>query len=108
MTVASDTIARALGSSTAPCITSSFQAECVVLTHMLLEAKPDIPVLFLETFHHFAETLQYRDEMTAAWNLNLVNLKAAEPKIGLWQTSTEQCCAVHKVGPLFFGGVVAL
>ena len=96
-----DTLARALGSSSAPCITSSFQAECVVLTHLLLESKPDIPVLFLETFHHFAETLKYRDEMTAAWNLNLVTLKAAEPTIGLWQTSTERCCAVHKVGPLF-------
>ena len=94
-------IARALGSANAPCVTSSFQAECVVLTHMLIESKPDIPVLFLETFHHFAETLKYRDELTAAWHLNLVNLKAAEPKIGLWQTSTEQCCAVHKVGPLF-------
>ncbi len=96
-----DTLARALGSSSAPCITSSFQAECVVLTHLLLESKPDIPVLFLETFHHFAGTLKYRDEMTAAWNLNLVTLKAAEPTIGLWQTSTERCCAVHKVGPLF-------
>jgi phosphoadenosine phosphosulfate reductase len=94
-------IADALAGAKAPCITSSFQAECVVLTRMLLESKPDIPVLFLDTFHHFAETLKYRDEMTAAWNLNLVNLKAAEPKIGLWQTSTEQCCAVHKVGPLF-------
>ena len=97
MSVMNDMLARAK----APCITSSFQAECVVLTHLLLESKADIPVLFLETFHHFAETLKYRDEMTAAWNLNLVTLKAAEPAIGLWQTSTEQCCAVHKVGPLF-------
>ena len=96
-----EALARAVASGNAPCITSSFQAECVVLTHMLLESKPDIPVLFLETFHHFAETLKYRDEMTAAWNLNLINLKAAEPKVGLWQTSTEQCCALHKVGPLF-------
>ena len=36
-----------------PCVTSSFQAEDVVLVHMLLKAQPDIPVLFLETFHHF-------------------------------------------------------
>jgi phosphoadenosine phosphosulfate reductase len=85
----------------APCLTSSFQAECMVLTHMLLETMPDIPVLFLETFHHFAATLQYRDEMSTAWKMNLVTLKAAEPRIGLWQQSTEQCCAVHKVGPLF-------
>lgn len=94
-------ISEALARAKTPCITSSFQAECVVLTHMLVELKPDIPVLFLETFHHFPETLKYRDEMTAAWNLHLVNLKAAEPQVGLWRTSTEQCCAVHKVGPLF-------
>ena len=94
-------IVDALARATAPCITSSFQAECVVLTHMLLESKPDMPVLFLDTFHHFAETYKYRDELVDAWKMNLVTLKAAEPKVGLWQTSTEQCCAVHKVGPLF-------
>ena len=94
-------IGKAFAQAAAPCITSSFQAECMVLTHLLLESMPDIPVLFLETFHHFAATLQYRDEMSVAWNMNLVTLKAAEPKIGLWQQSTEQCCALHKVGPLF-------
>ena len=94
-------ITDALARATAPCITSSFQAECMVLTHMLLESTPQIPVLFLDTVHHFAETYKYRDEMAAAWKMNLVTLRAAEPKPGLWQTSTEQCCALHKVGPLF-------
>ena len=95
-------ISEALARAKAPCITSSFQAECVVLTHMLLEERPDIPVLFLDTFHHFEETLTYRDEMTARWKLNLVNLRAAEPRVGLWQVeSTDACCARHKVGPLF-------
>jgi phosphoadenosine phosphosulfate reductase len=91
-----------LTTASAPCITSSFQAECMVLTHMLRERQPDIPVLFLDTFHHFAETLQYRDEMAKAWGLNLITLRAAEPRVGLWQAeSTEACCARHKVGPLF-------
>ena len=94
-------IGDALATANAPCITSSFQAECMVLTHLLQLSRPDIPVLFLDTFHHFAQTYAYRDEIAAAWKLNLVTLKAAEPKIGLWQQSTEQCCAVHKVGPLF-------
>ena len=40
-------------------------------------------------------------EIAATWNLNLINLKAPEPSIGLWQTSTDDCCARHKVGPLF-------
>lgn len=102
MSEALDVIRAALADATLPCLTSSFQAECVVLTHMLREARPDVPVLFLDTFHHFAETLRYRDELTNTWNLPLVNLRAADPRVGLWQTeSTEACCARHKVGPLF-------
>ena len=94
-------IATSLAGAAAPCITSSFQAECVVLTHLLLKERPDLPVLFLDTVHHFAGTYTYRDEMTAAWKLNLITLRAAEPRPGLWQESTEKCCALHKVGPLF-------
>ena len=96
-----DSIADVLARAKAPCITSSFQAECVVLTHMLLESAPAIPVLFLDTVHHFAETYTYRDDLARRWNLNLVTLRAAEPQPGLWRDSTERCCAVHKVGPLF-------
>jgi phosphoadenosine phosphosulfate reductase len=96
-----DPIADALARAKTPCITSSFQAECVVLTHMLLKSAPDIPVLFLDTVHHFAETYTYRDEIADRWKLNLINLRAAEPQPGLWRESTDRCCAVHKVGPLF-------
>jgi phosphoadenosine phosphosulfate reductase len=95
------TIASTLAGAQSPCITSSFQAECVVLTHILRQSRPDIPVLFLETFHHFAETLAYRDELTTTWGLRLINLHA-EPRPGLWKIeSTQACCAHHKVGPLF-------
>ena len=94
-------IATALETASAPCITSSFQAECVVLTHLVHEVRPDIPVLFIDTFHHFAETYAYRDELAARWTLNLVNIRAPEPSEGEWQVSTNACCARHKVGPLF-------
>jgi phosphoadenosine phosphosulfate reductase len=94
-------IAENLATARTPCITSSFQAECVVLVHMLLEVEPRIPVLFLDTVHHFAQTYTYRDELAERWQLNLVNLRAAEPAPGLWQTDTQACCALHKVGPLF-------
>ena len=99
---ARDVIGRALAGATLPCITSSFQAECVVMTHMIREVRPDIPVLFLDTFHHFAQTLAYRDEMTTKWGLQLINLRAETPQVGLWQVeSTEACCKRHKVEPLF-------
>jgi phosphoadenosine phosphosulfate reductase len=102
MSEAQDLIRAALKDARLPCLTSSFQAECVVLTHMLRQVRPDVPVLFLDTFHHFAETLSYRDELTEQWNLPLVNLRAAEPHVGLWQMeSTDACCRRHKVGPLF-------
>jgi phosphoadenosine phosphosulfate reductase len=90
-----------LATASRPCITSSFQAECVVLTHMLREVRPEIPVLFLDTFHHFAQTYEYRDAIAERWKLNLINIRAAEPQVGLWKTDTTACCARHKVGPLF-------
>ena len=94
-------IAGELGTAAAPCVTSSFQAECVVLVHMLREVRPDIPVLFLDTVHHFAQTLAYRDEIARRWRLNLVTLRAATPAPGLWQEDTKACCGRHKVEPLF-------
>ena len=94
-------VAGQLDAAEAPCITCSFQAEDVVVLHMLREVAPDIPVLFLDTCHHFPQTYAYRDELTARWGLNLVNLQAGAPSIGLWQTSTDACCGRHKVEPLF-------
>jgi phosphoadenosine phosphosulfate reductase len=94
-------ITEELATATKPCVTSSFQAECAVLVHMLREIRRDIPVLFLDTVHHFAQTYEYRDMLAERWNLNLINLRAAEPQPGLWKTSTTECCARHKVGPLF-------
>lgn len=94
-------IAQHLSTADAPCVTSSFQAECVVLLHMLVKLAPGIPVLFLDTVHHFAETMAYRDEIVERWRLNLVTLRATRPAPGLWQQDTRACCAVHKVEPLF-------
>jgi phosphoadenosine phosphosulfate reductase len=94
-------IAQELAGAERPCVTSSFQAECVVLVHMLRQHRRDIPVLFLDTVHHFDETCRYRDAIAAAWGLNLVTLRAADPAPGLWRDSTQACCGRHKVEPLF-------
>jgi phosphoadenosine phosphosulfate reductase len=90
------------------CVTSSFQAEDVVLLHMVREIVPGVPVLFLETGYHFPETLQYRDRLAADWNLNLINIVPAqtvaeqESQFGiLHQSAPDRCCALRKVGPLF-------
>lgn len=90
------------------CVTSSFQAEDVVVLHMVREFLPEVPVLFLETGYHFAETLAYRDRIAVDWKLNLVNVipeqsvADQESQFGiLHQTAPDQCCALRKVGPLF-------
>jgi phosphoadenosine phosphosulfate reductase len=56
------------------CLTCSFQAEDILLLHLTRELRPNIPVLFLDTGYHFAETYAYRDRMAAEWNLNLTTL----------------------------------
>jgi len=108
--VAEALIAAELAKSGAPCVTSSFQTECVVLVHMLTRQRPEIPVLFLETGYHFPETLAYRDQITRDWKLNLINLEAKqsvadqEAQFGILnRTNPNQCCALRKVGPLFAG-----
>jgi phosphoadenosine phosphosulfate reductase len=90
-----------LASAAKPCITCSFQIDGIVLLHRIRQVQPDIPVLFLDTFHHFPDVLAYRDRLTRDWALNLVVLSAHEPAIGLWRTSVDECCARHKVDPLF-------
>jgi phosphoadenosine phosphosulfate reductase len=97
-----------LTGATGICVTSSFQAEDMVVLHLVREFVPDVPVVFLETGYHFPETLEYRDRMSAAWSLNLINVfpehTVAEQKAEfgiLHQTAPDQCCKLRKVGPLF-------
>ena len=89
-------------------VVSSFGAESVVLLHLIAQADPNIPVLFLETGKHFGETLTYRDEIVAKLGLtNLVNLTpdedelAAKDETGLrWSYDPDGCCEIRKVKPL--------
>lgn len=92
------------------CFTCSFQAEDVALLHLLLKKDPRIPVLFLETGYHFAETYAYRDRLARAWDLNLINLSARqsvaeqEAALGiLYQSDPTRCCHLRKVEPLLEG-----
>jgi phosphoadenosine phosphosulfate reductase len=92
------------------CVTCSFQTECMALVDLLIEQQPGIPVLFLETGYHFAETYAYRDEMTERLHLKLVNLASKMPvaeqesRFGILnQTAPDRCCGIRKVEPLFRG-----
>ena len=108
---AQNLIRQALAASPGrPCVTSSFQADCVVLVDLIAAERPGIPVLFLETGYHFPETYQYRDAITNRLHLNLVNLQSKqsvpdqEAQFGiLYDTAPDKCCGLRKVQPLFRG-----
>lgn len=101
-------VALALEESQSVCLTCSFQAEDMVVLHLVREFVPDVPVLFLETGYHFAEVYRYRDDMSARYGLNLVNVlprqtvARQESELGiLYQSQPDQCCKLRKVEPLF-------
>lgn len=98
------------GYSGRACLTCSFQAEDMVVLHLLRQVDPAIPVLFLETGYHFPETYGYRDRMAREWGLRVVNLRAAttleqhESAFGkLYASQPDRCCHIRKVEPLFAG-----
>jgi phosphoadenosine phosphosulfate reductase len=101
-------LAREIKGNGDVCVTCSFQAEDMLLTRLALDLDPTIPVLFLDTGYHFAETYEYRDRMAREWNMNLINLlpeqtvAQQESQFGILnQTAPDQCCKLRKVEPLF-------
>ncbi|MGA7919540.1 MAG: phosphoadenylyl-sulfate reductase [Candidatus Acidiferrales bacterium] len=90
------------------CLTCSFQAEDMIVLDFLRKRIPSIPVLFLDTGYHFAETYEYRDRMAKEWSLNLVNVtpqktvEQQESEFGiLYSGDPTKCCQLRKVEPLF-------
>ena len=88
-------------------VVSSFGAESAVLLHLVASVDPAVPVLFLDTGKHFAETLTYRDTLVERLGLNLVVLTpdpadlAAKDESGLrWSYDPDGCCDIRKVRPL--------
>ncbi len=101
-------LASEIGGQGDVCLTCSFQAEDMLLTKLAIALDPEIPVLFLDTGYHFAETYAYRDRMAGEWGLNLINLlpektvAEQEAEHGLlYQTAPDRCCGLRKVEPLF-------
>jgi phosphoadenosine phosphosulfate reductase len=97
----------AANQNTHVCLTSSFQAEDMVVAHLLRKRMPDFPVLFLDTGYHFPQTYEYRDRMTREWSLNLVNVLPTqtvaeqESAFGiLYRSEPTRCCQLRKVEPL--------
>ena len=102
------TLAREVTGRGDVCLTCSFQAEDMLLAKLAIGFDAKLPVLFLDTGYHFAETYAYRDRMASEWRLNLINLlpeqtvaeQEAEHGV-LYRSAPDLCCKLRKVEPLF-------
>jgi phosphoadenosine phosphosulfate reductase len=89
-------------------IASAFQAEGTCVMHMATSIRPGIPVLFLETGFHFAETLAFKSRLTERLGLNVVDVlgrysvasQTAELGPRLYERDPDRCCDVNKVQPM--------
>jgi phosphoadenosine phosphosulfate reductase len=89
-------------------IVSSFGAQSAVLLALAAEIDRSVPVLFLETGQHFAETLRYRDDLTRVLGLTDVRSigpttaerASNDPSDELWRYDPDACCRFRKVTPL--------
>lgn len=89
-------------------LASAFQAEGTCVMHMATEIRPDIPVLFLETGFHFAETLAFKTRLTERLGLNVVDLvgdhtiESQTRTLGprLYERDPDRCCEINKVRPM--------
>ncbi|WP_370335981.1 phosphoadenylyl-sulfate reductase [Parvularcula marina] len=89
-------------------LVSSFGAESAVLLHLAAQVAPDVPVLFIDTGKHFAQTPIYRRQLAKSLGLtNVQDIKPAaeelseeDPNGDLWKRDTDACCTLRKVRPL--------
>ncbi|WP_039786020.1 phosphoadenylyl-sulfate reductase, partial [Actinoalloteichus spitiensis] len=79
-----------------------------VLVHLASRARPGVPVLFLDTGYHFAETIGTRDAVAATYPVRVVNAvpertvseQDAVDGPDLFARDPDRCCALRKVAPL--------
>lgn len=89
-------------------LVSSFGAEAAVLLNMIARIDPYVPVIFLDTWKHFPETLAYRDELIRSLGLCNIqtvfprpdSLRADDPDGTLHTRNADLCCHVRKTLPM--------
>ncbi len=88
--------------------TSSFQTRSVVLLHILSRIDKNIPIYFINTGFHFAETIQYKDAVAKLLGLQVINLLPHVPKSMqtnaqgnlMFTYDPDYCCYLNKVQPV--------
>jgi len=56
-------------------VSSSFGKDSVVLLHLLIQLRPNIPVMFINSNYCFPDTYQVRDEFVRRYKINLHEIK---------------------------------
>lgn len=95
------------GGATCNYVVASNMADAV-LVDLAAKVRPGVPVLFLDTGYHFAETIGTRDAVEAMYDIALVNVTpeqtVAEQDAGhgkdLFASNPALCCRLRKVQPL--------
>lgn len=77
------------------CLTASMTD--AVLIDLAVKVEPSIEVVFIDTGHHFPETLETLDRVRRRYDLNLTVVGAPEGSAPL---GPDGCCSVAKVGLL--------
>ncbi len=78
----------------------SFGGGGLVLAHMIGRLRLDIPVVFLDTGFHFAETYSFRNGFSAKYGIRRIDVEPAAEVGPLYRTDPERCCQVRKVEPM--------
>lgn len=78
---AQDRIAWAFDSLAGPhALSTSFGVQSAVSLHLLTQAKPDIPVILVDTGYLFPDTYRYADQLVQRFG---IDLKVYRPQIGI-------------------------
>lgn len=87
-------------------LTTSFGTSSAVLLHLVSGVRPAQKVHFINTLHHFPETLDYKNQLTELLGLDVVEVfphfrsHELTEKHRLWETHPEVCCHLNKVVPM--------
>jgi phosphoadenosine phosphosulfate reductase len=87
-------------------VASSLQT--AVLEHLVSRVRGGVPVVFLDTGYHFAETIGTRDAVQVAYPVQLITVtplrtvaqQDADEGPRLFEQDPDRCCALRKVEPL--------
>ncbi|MFY0650616.1 MAG: phosphoadenylyl-sulfate reductase [Cyclobacteriaceae bacterium] len=87
-------------------LTSSFAATSAFLLRVFSQIHPSQKIYFIDTGYHFRETLEYKEELTKLYGLNVESIRAEDwkhdftTKEETWKKDPDFCCSVNKVEPL--------